>query len=261
LVALGIAIILLVISIVFVMNSWRGWASSGFEKALTAVLDETQISQIEKDEINAHVENLMTRFTEKDINLADLGMVMEELAESPVIPAAMVGSIDALYISQSGFDDAEKAQSRVELARYAQGLFDESIDPETIHLVLDPVTTDTPDEDDIQLNLQLDKDGARINALKSADDVSDDELRELIASAKLNADEAGVTDTPKVIDLSDEIGIAIALAIGDDPSLWLPEGVEYVPAPEIEEVVEEDANDSQDEPTDDSTDADSDDGP
>lgn len=233
LIALGVAFVLFIISVIFVARSWRGLVSSGLEQGLTAVLNETQINQAEKDEIFAHVDTLMTRFTDKDISFEDLAEIMEGLVKSPVLPAAMVGSIDSFYINGSGFEEDEKVQSRIELARFAQGLFDESIDPSLINDVLAPVTTNTPDDNDIRLNLHIDSTGTDITALRSADEVTDEDLRTLIASAKANADEAGITETPKQVDLSDEIAIAIALAIGDDPNDWLPAGVVY------EEPVEE----------------------
>ncbi len=257
LVALGIAIVLLIISVIFVARSWRGWVSSGLEQGLTAVLNETQINQAEKDEIFAHVENLMIRFADKDISIEDLAEVMEGLVKSPMLPAAMVGSIDAFYINSSGFEEDEKVQARIELARFAQGLFDESIDPSSINDVLEPVVTNTPDDNDIRLNLRIDSTGTVITALRSADEVTDDELRTLIATAKLNADEAGIAETPKEIDLSDEIAIAIALAIGDDPNDWLPAGVVYEepeeePAPSDDVI--DDAADAADDAIDDITD-------
>ncbi len=258
LIALGIAIVLVIISVIFVARSWRGWVSTGLEQGLTAVLDETQIEQIEKDEIHAHVEMLMTKFTDKDISVEDFAGVMEGLVKSPVLPAAIVASIDAFYISSSDFEEAERVQSRIELARFSQGLFDESIHPSKISEVLASVTTTTPDDDDIRLNLRVNQNGTVITALRSADEVTAEELRELISLAKAHADEAGVSETPKQIDLSDEIAIAIALAIGEDPNDWLPEGVVYVEP--VEALPTDDDTDS-DTATDDTADDSSSDTP
>ncbi|PCI07778.1 hypothetical protein COB72_09680 [bacterium] len=267
LIALGIAIVLVIISVIFVARSWRGWVSTGLEQGLAAVLDETQIDQIEKDEIFAHVELLMTKFTDKDVSIEDFANVMEELVKSPVLPTALVASVDAFYINSSDFDEAERVQSRIELARFSQGLFDESIHPSKISEVLAPVTTTTPDENDIRLNWRINQDGTVITALRSADKVTAEELRELVSLAKAHADEAGVSETPTQIDLSDEIAIAIALAIGEDPNDWLPDGVVYVEPVEAlptDDDTDSDTttDDSDDDATDDTTgDIPDDDGP
>ncbi len=68
---------------------------------------------------------------------------------------------------------------------------------------------------------------------------------------------------PPTIDLSNEVGIAIATALGEDPSLWLPEGTEI---PVADDTSSDDAasddtgsDDTQDDGT--STDTTTDDGP
>jgi hypothetical protein len=157
----------------------------------------------------------MTRFEDGDIEWNQLGQVVEQLAKSPVISSAMVISIDRLYVAQSELPEEEKAQARIDLARYTQGLFDKSIEPDSINDVLEPAITHSPDDNDIRLNLKIDENGRTITALKSADQVSTEELRELIASAKALADEAGVTETPEPVDLSDEVQKAIGIALGE----------------------------------------------
>ena len=101
----------------------------------------------------------------------------------------------------------------------------DSIDPSTLDTVLASISTNTPDGNDIQLNFQVNSAGTSQFALRSADEVSDDELREVFAQAKAKADETGIADVPQEIDLSDALGVAIAEALGEDPSDWV-EGYE-----------------------------------
>jgi hypothetical protein len=92
------------------------------------------------------------------------------------------------------------------------------------------------------LNLTIDSSNGRtITALRSADEVSSDELRELIAIAKAKADEAEITQTPDPIDLSDEIAKAIGIALGEIPDDSVDE---EVVEEAIEETVEDTAADS-----------------
>ncbi len=219
LVGCGVVLLVLILLIgtgtFFVASNWRGWAASGITSGFDAALTEAQIDPIEHAEIMVHVDGLMQRFEDKDITFKQLGTVAETLAKSPVIPSAMVMAIDTLYIAESDLEETEKIQGRIDLARFTQGLFDESIQPNTFNEVLKPVTTHNPDDNDIRLNLKIDPNGQTITALRSADEVSADELRELIAVAKAKADEAGIAETPEPIDLSDEIAKAIGIALGE----------------------------------------------
>ena len=214
-VVLLIFIILIGVGTYFVMTNVRGWTADASTNAIDQMLTKAQIDPAEHAEVMVHVESLMTRFEDGDIEWQQLGQVVEQLAKSPVIPSAMVISIDRLYIDESDLEDTEKTQARIDLARFTQGLFDESIDPDSLNDVLAPVTTHTPDENDIVLNLRIDENGRTITALKSADKVTADDLRELASIAKTKADEAGITETPAPIDLSDEVAKAIGTALGE----------------------------------------------
>ena len=255
LIALGVALVLAIIATIFVATSWRGWVSDGIRQGITAALEEAPVSEAERLEIVAHIDTLMTRFDQKEIGFSELGRVVEELAESPLTMAAMMMSANGLYIENSELPEEEKEQARIELARFSLGLFDESIESSVIQDVLDPITTNTPDDNDIVLNVTIESTGNTTRALRSADEVTTEDVRLLVANAKAQADEAGVTLTPEPIDLSNEVAIAIANALGEDPSLWLPAGVEV---PSRTQDTDDDADEPEADP---SSDVPDDDGP
>jgi hypothetical protein len=250
-VVLLIFVILLAIGGYIVATSWRGWTASTSTKMIDTMLTSAQIDPEEHAEIMVHVTTLMERFENKDITLEQLGQVIEQFAKSPVIPSAMVISIDRLYIAQSDLTDEEKSQARIDLARYTQGLFDESIEPNSLNDVLEPVVTHTPDDNDIRLNLKIDENGRTVTALRSADEVSTEELQLLISTAKGLADEAGITEIPQEVDLSDEIQRAIGIALNE---IAIDEEVEI----ESDDLLEDEPTDTPDTPD---TQPDVDDGP
>ncbi len=218
LIALGIAIILLIVSVVFVMNSWRGWVSGGIKQGLTAVLDETQIEQIEKDEINAHIETLMTRFVDKDITTEDLFLITAEIFEGPLLPMGIVEASYESYFADSELDDEAKADAKVQLGRLAYGIYAEDISIDDLETILTPIEAPAGTNNGA---VHVSFNNREFN-LKNPDETSVEELLEVIANAKASADEAGVDEMPPVIDLSDEVGKAIAAALGEDPELWVP---------------------------------------
>lgn len=238
--ALGIFLIVVIIATVFVIRMWRGWAAGWMESGIETALVEMKIDDAEQAEIMGHVSTLMTRFKDKEIGFEELALIAESIAESPLLGAAIVGGVDAMYFKESGLSEEEKAEGRVQLARYAQGLREKSIDPDTLDSVLKSVSTSTPDSNDIQINVP-----EKLNIiLRSADEVSDDDLREVIAQARAKSDEAGIGEVPEEIDISDTLGVAIANALGEDPSDWVP-GYE-LPAPVVDtEPVEDDTNEPE----------------
>ena len=246
---LGVLLVIAIIATVFVVRSYRGWIATGVESSVDAVLVEMQLDDAEQGEVMGHVNTLMTRYKDKEIGLEELGRVFESIVESPLVGAAIIGGIDKLYLAQSDLSDEEKMAGRLQLARYAQGLREKSIDPETLDAVLTSVSTTTPDSDDIQLQFQQGPTGSKRLALRSADEVSDDDLRGVFQEAMTFADEAGVETTPAPIDISDELGVAIANALGEDPTVWVPGYAPPLPAAGSDEQPEE-APDSADEESD-----------
>lgn len=227
---LAVVIVLAIIATVFVVRSYRGWVAKGIEKTVNAAMVEMKIDDDEQSEISGHVQTLMGKYTAKEISNGQLGLVFEKLVESPLVAAGMLGGIDRLYITESDLSDEEKAAARVQLRRYANGLFDETIDPDSVETVLASVTTKNPDDNDIVIQHQFGGTGTSTYALRSADEVSMEDLQAMIAAAQAKADEAGVEANPAEVDLSDTLGIAIAQALNEDPQEWVPGYVPEEPA-------------------------------
>lgn len=249
LVALGIFLVLIIAGAIYVAMTWRTYAADWTVGGITKALESSPIEETERTEIIAHIDTLMTRFKAKEVTLKQLGNVVETLTTSPLMTAALVMGADEYYITRSDLSDEEKAQGRIDIARFSYGIFNESIHPSIIQDVLEPIATSTPDDNDIVLNMQFDSKGRTTNALRSADEVSSDDLRLLIANAKEQADIVGVTQTPQPIDLSNEMAIAIANALEEDPMEWLPAGT-VLPEPGSETQPSEntDIPDPDDEP-------------
>ena len=251
---LGVVVVLAIIATIFVVRSYRGWVAKGIDSTASAMLVEMQIDDQESSEIMAHIQTLLTKYTSKEINNEEFFGVFGELVQSPLVAAAALGVIEKMYFDESGLSDEEKATAHQQLQRYASGLFEKQIEPDSLETVLASISTNTPDSDDIVIHHQTGPGGMNQLALRSADEVSDDDLRELVAQAQAAADEAGIEANPAEIDLSDTLGIAIATAIGEDPSEWVPNADDLLePGDPVEQTPVDD-----DEPTDDTT---GDDGP
>ena len=250
---LVVVIVLAVVATVFVVRSYRGWVATGIEKGVDATLVELKIDDSEQEQIRGHVTTLLEKYKTKQIDNVQFFGVFEKLVDSPLVAAAMVGAIDKLYIEKSTLSEDEKAVADVQLRRYAMGLYEKKIDSDTLETVLASVSTTTPDDNDIRMQYQAGPNGTTEYALRSQDEVSDDDLRELIAQATAKADEAGIEQNPAEIDLSDTIGVAIARALNEEPTDWVP-GYQ-LPAPDADDSEEVDTEtDPSSEPVEPATD-------
>ncbi len=230
---LAIVLVLAIIATIYAVRSYRGWVANGVENTVDTLLVQMQLDEEEQGQVMGHVNTLMTRYRNKEIGLEDLGQVLESITDSPLLGEAILTGMNTLYISKSGLPEDEKTEGRLQLARYSQGLREKSISTDTLETVLASVSTTDPDGNDIQLQYQQGPLGSSRFALRSADEVSEDDLRALFAEAKSKADEAGVVEHTEPIDISDTLGIAIANALGDDPGKWVPG---YEPGEEEKEV-------------------------
>lgn len=225
---LAVVLVIIIIGTIFVVRSYRGWIASGIEKATDAALVEMQIDDQEQTEIMAHISTLLDKYRTKDIDNAELFGVFAELVESPLVSAGLLTVVDNMYFKDSGLSDEEKAAAKVQLRRYAYGLQSKEISNDSIEEVLASISTTNPDDNDLRLQYQTGANGTTEYALRSADEVSDDDLRALVLAASVKADEAEVEANPPEIDVSDTLGIAIAQALGEDPSEWVPNAQELI---------------------------------
>ena len=61
---------------------------------------------------------------------------MEEIAESPLIPAAVVLGAQAAYVTPSSLSDEEKVDAQRQIGRLARGIVDEELTADQINRAL-----------------------------------------------------------------------------------------------------------------------------
>ena len=73
--------------------------------------------------------------------------------------------------------------------------------------VLAPLEDPTPDENSIRFTISVETDSGQTKerVLKSPSEATQDDLRRVVEEARALADEAGAPESPKPIDLSDEV--------------------------------------------------------
>ena len=188
LIVAGVAMILMIFVAVWVGKNWRGWAADFGTQALDQGLASAELPPQEKVEVKEQVERVTKGFREGTVSTEQLGMIMQKVFQSPLMPALAAAVIDKQYFEKSGLSAEEKAAGKVAMQRLARGMIDEKIQEAGFDAVMAHVATRQPN-----------------NQWKMKPQVSDADLRAAITEAKAQADSAGIAEVPEAVDPSDEI--------------------------------------------------------
>jgi hypothetical protein len=176
----------------------RTFAADTAREAITSGIRESNLDEEEKEAVITQVDRLVERYKSGEITMEQLGRVMEELAQSPLMGALVMLSIDAKYIQPSGLTADEKQQAQRTMQRVLRGFLEEKIRQEELEEAMDYV-------------MDRRADGSR--TLKES--VSDDDLRAFLSQLQERADAAEIPDEPFEIDISEEFRQAVDRALAD----------------------------------------------
>ncbi|MEM9374547.1 MAG: hypothetical protein AAGA55_12970, partial [Planctomycetota bacterium] len=199
-VVLAVIVIILTGLGIFIGLNARGWAADGMEAMAVGLIEEAPIDETERAETIEVVETFVQEFRDKKISFAELGRIMEELPESPLLPAGVAMGIGTAYFSESGLTEEEQADGQRQLARFAFGIADGTLEDSDLIEVLQPLKARATDTQAFVLNLP-DQSNVRI---KNPEIVTDDELRAFIEAVRAKADERELPAEPPAFDLSGE---------------------------------------------------------
>jgi hypothetical protein len=176
----------------------RAFAADTAREAIVSGIRESNLDEQEKEAVVVQVDRLVERYKSGDITLEQLGRVMEELAQSPLMGVLVMVSVDAQYIQPSGLSADEKEQAQRTMQRVLRGFLEEKIRQEELEEAMDFV-------------MDRREDGSR----DMKDSVSDDDLRAFLSQLKERADAAEIPDEPFEVDISEEFGQAVERALAE----------------------------------------------
>jgi hypothetical protein len=195
-----IAFFLILVAVgVYAIKNYNVWLAHGVAAGMSAVINNSDIPEQEKSEVTQIISRLKEGYLAEEITLAELGQVLEAIGTCPALPIGLVVQFEQSYVAPSSLSPDEKAAARLHLNRLARGLADGRIDWSVIEQILDPISD--PGEDGNQ-------------NLRSPDRVSDDEILEVLVTAKEIADEAGISEEMVEIDISNEFEKSVEEALG-----------------------------------------------
>lgn len=193
LIALVVIVVLLGVAGYFAYTNFRSFAAQAMQTQISAAIDKSQLPEDQKAGIKAEVQTLAQDFKDKKVTLEQLGQILEELTEGPILPIGGVALVEEKYIKTSAMTDEEKAASVRTLRRFARGLAEKKIQREVLNDVVKPI-----------VNIKAD------GSWQFKETVTAQELQQFLDAVKTKADEAQIPDEDYVVDVAGEVRRAIA---------------------------------------------------
>lgn len=178
-------------------SQWRGWAVSLATTAIDQSLDASNLPPQEKIEVREELQRLLQGFQQDQVSGQQMVEIMNTLVQSPLMNSFVVSVVEAQYLNKSGLDAEEIATGKTTLRRFVSGMFDQKIDDPSIDKVLSHIADQQAD-----------------GTWRFRPQVSDDDLRAMLATAKSIADEENIPADVEVVDPSDEVRRIIDKALG-----------------------------------------------
>ncbi len=214
LIVLGVLVVLAIVGVVIVAMNWKGWAAGLTKSLADQAIQASDLPESEKVEVMAEITALADGFKTGDISFEEFKRIGEDIANGPLIPAAVVGGFESMYLEPSGLSDEEKAGGGLAMSRVAQAVSDDKIEADALKAIFNPIQTASTTGSGVHINHPK-----FTLHLKEPKACTDEELRQVIANAKAAADDAGVPNERMTFDVSDEIRAAIERATGKTPAV------------------------------------------
>lgn len=201
-----VCILLVAVGIGFwVANNWKTLAADIAKQVAADAVAQSSLPEADKARILNRINQLADDFKSGKVSTEQMGKVMEQIAESPLLPLGLVMAADEKYVKPSGLTDEDKDAGRRTLQRLARGVFEKSISQSDSQEVMKLVMEPQPGG------------GERLK-----ERLTDDELKAFLEKAKEKADAASVPDEPFEVNIADELEKAIDKALKGEPTNDVP---------------------------------------
>ena len=188
----------------YVASNVDKWLVTLGREAIVAGINESDLPQAEKDEVIAQVDRVAAAYKEKKINQQDLERFMTDLQEAPAMQALALYGIDEAYLGESNLPEAELAAARRTFQRAIRGVLEGKISQDMLFAAFPQEEQRMHIEED-NGNGKLKQEDIRLVGNVPGDEVSADDLREMIARLKVAVDNAQIPDEDYQPDIGDEV--------------------------------------------------------
>lgn len=183
----------------YVINNVENIAAEGARMIAVAVINDSDLTDEQKQGMIGHIDGLTQDYKDGKITMDDLERVATEVTDGPLIYVGTVIFVETQYIAPSGLSTEEKEEARLNLQRFARGIYEKSIPQTAVDSAITPLQETKPDGS---------------TELKQPGKATDEELRAFLANVEQEADAAEIPNEPFDVDIVKEFGDAIDRALG-----------------------------------------------
>lgn len=184
---------------IYAVKNRHIWIAHGITAAMNAVVKNSGLPSQEKSEVTEIIYRINQGYLTGKITASELGLIFEGMVKCPALTIGLVMQFEQSYVAPSGLGSEEKSAAQTELNRLARGLSSGKLGWEITETILARISY--PGEDGK-------------HHLKAPGEVSDAEIRQVIAAVRDAADEAGISEKKMEIDISDEFEKSVEKALG-----------------------------------------------
>jgi hypothetical protein len=178
----------------------REQGSAFLEKLTQQLLSDATLPAEEKAQIQSIVQGFTAKVRAGEVSLGQGLKVAEILVQGPLIPYWAANTMKVTYLANSRLSDAEKKSGVIVINRFMNGVVKGTISKKEADAIFETVSEPTGKSD------------SETPRIKSQ--LSDDEIRSVLALMKTAADKANVQESSMELDLSDELARAIKAGMG-----------------------------------------------
>ena len=180
----------------YAVTNVKSIAANATRDALTSMIRSTELSPEDKEALITEIDRVVEQYKSGEITLEQIGRIVEELEQSPLLGAAVIFFAETKYVEPSGLSDEEKADARRTLQRIARGIHEDQLQMDQLEGPMQHIQRTGPDgEQQLKENL------------------TDEELRQFLAELKQLADDAQVPDEEYRVDIGQAFKEAVDRAL------------------------------------------------
>jgi hypothetical protein len=183
---IGIIFLLLVLvcggCVTYLVMNARSLVTGALVDVLTEMIAQSELPQEQKDRILADIGTIHTAINKKEIKLAQVGTFIERLGDANFINLIVVEAVEVDYMTKVQPDEGRKAEIERVFTRFRRGIVEGAVSQGQV----DQIMTQVAAHDGQQVEMKQ--------------DLTAEDLEQVLAAMNKAADEAGVPDEDYQVD-------------------------------------------------------------
>ncbi|QDU26415.1 hypothetical protein ETAA8_14930 [Anatilimnocola aggregata] len=188
--AIGFLVVILVCAgaAYYVVANAKSLAVGVARNFAVQMVEASELPADDKQQVVTQIDRVVDEYKKGKINEKDLENIFAEIQNSPLLAVTVVYFIEKQYLDRSGLTAEEKENAKLQLQRVIRGRLEKKIEQSDIDALLAPL-------------MQMQPDGTQ----KVKEQLTDDEIKKLIADSQKLADDAQVPNEKFEVDIGDEV--------------------------------------------------------